>query len=90
MQAAPAIPVDLIADAAAPAAATPASAATATTAPRSDPSNSPWLYRSEGFAEDLDTDNGASPPEVPALWRWGLPLAALVGVVGLAAAFTLA
>lgn len=90
MQAAPAIPVNLIADAAAPAAAAPASAATASTAARSDPSNSPWLYRSEGFAEDLDADHGSIPPEVPALWRWGLPLAALVGVVGLAAAFTLA
>lgn len=90
MQAAPAIPVDLIADTAAPAAVAPAPAATATAPARTDPSNSPWLYRSEGFAEDLDADSGATPPEVPALWRWGLPLAALVGVVGLAAAFSLA
>jgi hypothetical protein len=54
----------------------------------------PWLYRSEGFAEDLDDgtgeQHGRGPGQEPALLRWGLPLLSLVLVVGMAAAFSLA
>jgi hypothetical protein len=53
-----------------------------------------WLYRSEGFAEDLDDSAGADAktdtgvPGDSNLVRWGLPVIALFGVVGMAAAFT--
>jgi hypothetical protein len=61
----------------------------AVAAPAAPLDPAPWLYRSEGFAEDLDTDPAHEPkPESPLL-RWGLPMVALVGVVGLAAAFSL-
>ena len=51
----------------------------------------PWLYRSEGFAEDL-MEPGSEPASHldSNLLRWGLPVVALLGVVGLAAAFSLA
>lgn len=61
-------------------------------APRSpvvEPVDVPWLYRSEGFAEDLETDAANEPPQDPPFLRWGLPVIAMVGVVGLAAAFSL-
>lgn len=50
-----------------------------------------WMYRSEGFAEDLDSHPGshvADRSSDSALVRWGLPLVALVAVVGIAALFT--
>ena len=82
MQAAPALPVEA-------AAAPVAAGAPVRTEPAEGAVTTPWLYRSEGFAEDLDADtrDAASPEDSPLL-RWGLPAAALIGVVGLAAAFT--
>lgn len=84
MQAAPAIPVQA-APAAAPAAA---QRDVARVEAAEGLASSPWLYRSEGFAEDLDADS-AAPSEDSLLLRWGLPAAALIGVVALAAAFSL-
>jgi hypothetical protein len=83
MQAAPAIPVETArADA-------PAAAAGPLRAPAAEGrASNPWLYRSEGFAEDLDAYAVAQPDDPPLL-RWGLPVAALIGVIGLAAVFTL-
>jgi hypothetical protein len=87
MQAAPALPVETAVEAAA---APVASGVPARAEPPGSTVSAPWLYRSEGFAEDLDADAGnASAPDDSPLLRWGLPTAALIGVVGLAAAFTL-
>jgi hypothetical protein len=82
MHAAPAVP--------APAADPAADKAAPADSPRNLSSECPWLYRSEGFAEDLDGEGNLPEPKPDSpLVRWGLPLVALVGVVGMAAAFSL-
>lgn len=48
-----------------------------------------WVYRSEGFAEDLDAYLASEPRAEPGLLRLATPMVVLVGVVGLAAAFSL-
>jgi hypothetical protein len=66
-----------------------AAGASAMETPQPAVAEAAWLYRSEGFAEDLEADPAHEPLPDPPLLRWGLPMIALVGVVGLAAAFTL-
>jgi hypothetical protein len=67
---------------AAPDAADAAAAANGALAPA-------WVYRSEGFAEDLDAYLASEPRAEPGLLRLATPMVVLVGVVGLAAAFSL-